>query len=375
MSSRDQIDERFDEIVFELRAGRTPAPEELRERVAAMAAEVPIVVERPRLAERFRLRRAFVVLVPACLALAASAALLQGFVSAGNEAPTAAAERGRGTLDRDRELHLAPRRAPADPAADTVLKTRAAAPLAPVTSEASALPPGQRLVDYRVSMRLRVGGLKDLSNATVAAMRTARRLGGYVASVRYSSPSVRDGGAVLVLRVPVARVQQAILGFSDLGTIVAQSVSLTDLQKLFDRQVARLAKLRKEIVVVQGRLANEELEEAERARLQGRLEYLRAELDSLTRTARATERRGRYATARLAFVTHRAKQAKKVVPPAKPSRFDRTLDEAGSILAKELAWGLYGLIVIAPLLVLALIAYVLGTSRRRRFERRLLARA
>jgi hypothetical protein len=57
-----------------------------------------------------------------------------------------------------------------------------------------------------------------------------------------------------------------------------------------------------------------------------------------------------------------------------PGRFDRTLDDAGSVLARELEILLYALVVVGPLLALGGIAIAVGRTHRRRSDRRLLER-
>ena len=86
-------------------------------------------------------------------------------------------------------------------------------------------------------MSLRV---EDLSAATQSAVRTTRRLGGYVAGADYSTGS-DSGDSRLALRVPVQNVQTAIARFTDLGTIVSQHISVADLQEHFDTLGVRLA--------------------------------------------------------------------------------------------------------------------------------------
>ena len=352
MSSRELIDERFADLVSELRSARLAPPPELRQRVRAIAA-APAAEPRPSLLERVRLRRAALVLVPVSLAAVVSAAMVQGLVSSGE----------RKTVDVAVE-RIAP---PAAEDAKPVLKAGARD-----SEQGASLPPGRRLVDYRVQMRLRVANLDELSRATVRTMRTVRRLGGYVGSVRYSSPSVRGGDAVIVVRVPVARMQNAILAFSELGTIVSQSISLTDVQKAYDRQVEQVGRLRTLIARTERRLRDEELPASERAALELQLVRQRADLVALVRRHEATGERGRMATARLSLTTFRPPP--RATAATEPSRLGRALDDSGRVLAKELLWALYGLIVAGPLLVLGLLALGARRARRRRSERQLLAR-
>lgn len=354
MSSPDQIDQRFEELVRELRSGRVSASPELRERVRAIASEAPQSKRRKPLLEHISWRRAVLVLGPACVVAGVGAALLQGLTS-GTSQPAAA--------DQPTVVRRAEARAPVAVPRPQTTQGRA-------TWSVAAPPSSSRLQDYRVSMRVRVPDLDALSKATVRAMRVTRSLGGYVADVRYSSPSVRHGDAVLVLRIPIANVQRAVLAYSGLGTIVAQSFSVIDLQKRNDAEVQRIAKLRVEIARLEARLATEALTDVDRAHVREQLEYARAERTRLTATHRTTLNRARLATARLSLTTFHKKQRQ---PVAAPSRFDRTLDDAAGVLGRELVWLLYGLVVAAPFLLLGLIALAAGRSHRRRAERRLLA--
>ena len=356
------------DLVDELQQARLEAPPELRERVRAIAASAP-PVRRPLL-RPVRLRRVALVAIPACLALVASAAMIQGFVSSGASAPAEEYRVSGGATDQSPPPWRAAREKAVPPAAAT---SERAAPHAVVAGvpRAAAPAPGRRLVDYRVRMRLRVDSVDDLSRATVRAMRIARRLGGYVVNVDYGA--ARRGSAVVVLRVPTRRIQPAVMSFSALGTILSQRVSLTDLQQQFNRQVERIGKLRTQIARIERRLAEETLTDVERLRLQDELGYRKSELAALVQSRQATHSRGRFATAYLELVT-RAPKTKVVPPPPPPGRLDRALDDAVGILVKELVWALYVLVVAAPLLVLALIVTVAARVRRRQTVRRLLAR-
>ena len=90
-------------------------------------------------------------------------------------------------------------------------------------------------------MRLRVD---DLSRATQTAVRQTRTLGGYVAAANYSTGET-SGDSRLDLRVPAQNVQKAIASFTELGTILAQRISVADLQAGLDRLDARIAKARR----------------------------------------------------------------------------------------------------------------------------------
>jgi hypothetical protein len=69
-------------------------------------------------------------------------------------------------------------------------------------------------------------------------------------------------------------------------------------------------------------------------------------------------------------VGHKAKAA--VAPP---SRFHRTLDDAGSVLVRELELLLYALVVAGPLLAIGATGILASRSVRRRSDQRLLERS
>src|SRR5689334_22053900 len=77
--SLPDLDERFDELVLELRATQVAAPAELRERVRALGTPE---AERPR-RRQLPLRRLALVAVPAAVVLALAGALVGGLVTSG----------------------------------------------------------------------------------------------------------------------------------------------------------------------------------------------------------------------------------------------------------------------------------------------------
>jgi uncharacterized protein DUF4349 len=176
---------------------------------------------------------------------------------------------------------------------------------------------------------------------------------------------------VLILRVPIGNVQRAVLAYAGLGTIVAQHFSVIDLQKRYDAQVERAAKLRAQIAKLEARLETEALTDGDRALVKEQLEYARSELTVLTRETRTTLNRARLATARLSLTTFRPK--KEQLPTPVPTRFDRMLDDTVGVLANEAVWAGYALFLGGPFVLLGLIALAAGRSHRRRAERRLLA--
>jgi hypothetical protein len=225
-----------------------------------------------------------------------------------------------------------------------------------------ALAPGptlgssSRLQRQDVWMRLRVD---DLSRATQSAVRDTLRLGGYVASANYGTNEAR-GDSLLQLRVPVANVQKAIARFTDLGTLLAQRISVVDLQAGVDRINRRLAA---QLKVIETLEAKSDLTPAERARL----EAARRTVRQLTRGRTSLERQGAYARFSLQLTTQKA--AKK---QAAPGRFDKFWGNAGDILGKEVIGVLYALVIVGPFAILAALAFFAERTRRRRADHRLL---
>jgi hypothetical protein len=207
-------------------------------------------------------------------------------------------------------------------------------------SFAPTLTAKSRLQKQDVAMRLRVD---DLSGATQSAVRTTRRLGGFIAGADYATGS-NEGNSRLALRVPVVNLQKAIASFTQLGTILSQHISVADLQTGLDRLDARIATAR-------------------------RAGHERA-LKRLERRRDALIREGTYARISLQLTT-----AKPAAKNAVPGRFDRFLDNAGDILGKEAIAVLYALVVAGPFVLIAALLLVAERTRRRRADHRLLEEA
>jgi uncharacterized coiled-coil protein SlyX len=215
---------------------------------------------------------------------------------------------------------------------------------------------GSRLQQYVVAMSLRV---RDLSDATQTAVRKTRRLGGYVAAADYSTGD-NTGDSRLELRVPVSRIQAAIAGFTDLGTILSQQIRVADLQAPLDQTDKRIAAQRKVIAELEA-LSSLTVEQ------QYRLDAAKRTLKGLTQRHANLVREGTYAKISLQLTTR--KTAAKHVSPG---RFDRFWGDAGDILGKEAVAVLYALVVAGPFALLAALALVGERARRRRADHRLL---
>jgi hypothetical protein len=323
------------ELVQELQGHRPAAPEALRERVRALAPPPP---------RRFELdlRR----LVPAAggvaLAGALGVAVVVGVLHSGAKISKQATQK-----------QTAPKEIRTPTPHGAALQDRSLSQKLPVYRTALAPTPG-RLQQYDAFLRVRVDDQDELSRDTQDALRYTRRLGGYVVWARYGAPA-KHGDSELALRVPIGRVQAAIAHFAGYGSLLNQRIVLKDLQKRADKLALRIQAVEADLAaaVRQG--------QAQRAQKdRERLATLRAQRAN-------TLHRGHFARIALTMVVHKR-------PAAAAGRFDRTIDEAGSVLAREGEILLYALIVAGPLLLLGLVGIAGARAQRRRADQRLLER-
>jgi len=336
VSPLELVDDRFEKLASELRTAKPVAPETLRERVSSLRAPAP---DRARWTLGLPSRRLVFGL--------AAAGLAASFVVAGVTGLP---------RSKDNQLSLQrPKTTTVEHGGALTDRGRVFAPLtrAAKTPTSGLAPNRARLQRYDAILRLRVKDVEALSNAARRAMNLSRSLGGYVAAVQYATRGGERGGARIVLRVPVASVQTALAKLTSLGTILRQQTGILDVTRRAERESRQIAKLERQ-------LAEASPEEAPAIRL--KLRTLRAKHAKLVRSARL---------ARITLtLTTPAKQA-----AASPSRFDRTLDDAGAVLVRELEILLYGLVVAGPLLLLGGLGVLAGRGLRRRADSRLLERA
>ncbi len=352
MRATDTIDfgREFEELVRELRALPTAAPEDVRHRVRALGEPAP----RRRL-PTLPWRRSLLVLAPVCALGLVLAAVVHGVLnsSSNHQAAVSGSAGGSeqklgqpnpntewGTVTTGRDLGL------------------------------SFVPPNPgRRQDYQALMTMRVKDLDALTDRTNEAMRVVRSFGGYVASVQQVTASGKPGQADLVLRVPVGHVEAALVRLSELGTVLDRQLSIVDLEQALRLQQQRIVRLKLFIARATEQLKLD-LPADVKLRLQLQLREARANLDRATRAHRATLDEAAFSRISLTFTTQNA-----AAPATKGGmgRFERAARDAGSFLADAGAVMLFLVIVLAPVIVLVG-AFLLGLrAYRRREERRLLA--
>ena len=332
-------------LLREIRESRPIAPETLRERVRLVAVSEPA---RESLFDRLRTRRTALVALPATLVVALLAAGVIGSTRPSSR-DVAVSSDGGGAAAEDA----------------ATLESRAAAPPAAGSSDAISPDPG-RLQRIDAELSLRVEGVEQLSGATQDAMRIVRGLGGHVGSVSYDATPGGAGFAQLTLRVPAARVQNAVVQLSALGTILGQRFGVQDLQETVDDLSSQIAETEQRIAQLRAQLDNPRLGDDERATLRIQLDEARRQLAELRRLRAGTTAEGRFATIQLHLTTEDV-----LATPG--GEENGALDRVVDILRWEGLALLYIAVVVGPFLLLALLVWLALRHRRRRTETRLLA--
>jgi hypothetical protein len=360
----DSRERRMGALLDELSVGEIAPRAELRERVRALTATPAVAAPASRRIGRLRSRRPRLRLAPV-LGLAAVAAVIAGAaaVQTRTSSPTAQPHAVQ-------ELEaVGNSTAKAVPSRDRWAASDPGALAPPAAGSTAPLPDGQRAQDYAASLRLAVGTVAELSRSTQTVLDTVRALGGAVETVDYGTPSAGSGSALIALRVPVARAQEALARFSALGTITAQQVQIRDLQSGLDQESNRARALHRRIALLRARLLSPTLTAEDRATLEGRLADSQAALASVLRGVHATQQRAAFARFSLELDTGRGTA---VSPPAHPGAFERTADDALGVVSVVGRGALFATIVAGPFVLIAGGAWWLARRLRRRAARRLL---
>lgn len=359
MSAPDGIDERFSTLVGELRSGEATASPKLRERVRAIARRRP---EPPatRLRARLPRRRLTLLLAPACALVAAAVGV--GVFTSGTSPqkqrslgaiPGVAHDRGvpAKVARGEATLHASPTRS---------TRTYSPGPYAP--------PSGSRAQNYSVDLTLRVANLSD---TTRQAINLTRGWGGYVVTVDAGADR-KAGTAYIVVRIPIVKIQPALQKLTGLGTILADHVSIQDVQVQLNQRFSRMQALRVRITSLRQKLTDPTLTQSQRAFFEAAIAQRQAALANLEQRQTAQKTRTSFATVSLDLQTKRST----VTPPAKPrqSQIGRALHNIGRVLVVEAEVLLYVLLIGAPFAALALLLWLTRRGLRRRSEEELLAR-
>jgi Domain of unknown function (DUF4349) len=226
-----------------------------------------------------------------------------------------------------------------------------------------------RATDVKLWMEVRLADADELSDAANESMAITRELGGWVAGSEIDTQG-SEGRAELALRVPVSRVEDAIVRLGELGTVTGQQVETVDLQAAIDRRDARIENVLRAIRALELRLETEDLTTAQEIEIKLDLADRRNELADLRRGNRADRRKA--ATSELTLVLHTREApgaAEKDEGGAVGAADDalRFLGDAGAI-------ALFLVIVLSPVVLLVALLWIALRSRTRRIETRILER-
>jgi hypothetical protein len=226
--------------------------------------------------------------------------------------------------------------------------------------------PSGRVQDVDMWITLRVKDADQLSESSQEAMRITRELGGVVGSSNVATEGTR-GKAELRLKIPTGRVDDALFRLSELGTVTGQRVATVDLQAPLDRAVARVDHLGSAIRIAKARLASGLLSSEEELQTRIRLEHLRSKLRSVTHTRAALAKEASMAELTLALETPTG-----AVQQTSEGGITGAVDKAVDVLRGAGSVAVFLGLVLSPLLVLVLLAWLALRARGRRIERELL---
>jgi uncharacterized protein DUF4349 len=237
---------------------------------------------------------------------------------------------------------------------DSSAQVAPATPAAPPSS-------GGRHVERSTRLELTTTDVQRTADGIVRATQAA---GGYV-QLSQVRTGEHNGGATFVLRVPTAKLDDALASLSKLGHVRAMEQSANDISGAYDSAQSRLADARAErrgLLRALGRATTAQ----EIASLKTRIADNRRELNRLQSEFNAVRRRATYATIQV-DVTGRAR-TQPVAPGGSWSPGDAAHD-ALRVLEVGAGVALIALAVLVPLAVLGTAGgLAAGVLRRRRRE-------
>jgi hypothetical protein len=361
---------RLQGLVRALRAEAPPAPPTLVERVREIGEQPP---RRPRVF--FLPRRQALALAALVLCLGAFAGFLSTVEGGGDDAESADAPAAAAADVTVEEADLAPPVAAEPDSGDPAHKALGDGSrfdrdtLGGEASRSGAVPELStgRATDVALWMEVRLADSDELSAAANESMAIARQLGGWVAASEIDTQG-REGRAELALRVPVSRVEDAIVELGGLGTVTGQQVETEDLQAAIDRRETRIDNLRRAIRVLELRLETEDLTPAEELNLRLEIERRESLIDDLRRGNRQDRREA--ATSELALVLHTREAP--ATRGEDESGAAGAADDALRFLADAGAIALFLAIVLSPVVLIAVLLWIALRSRTKRIETRIL---
>lgn len=229
--------------------------------------------------------------------------------------------------------------------------------------------PSGRATDVDLWMELRLADAEELSEAASNAMGITRELGGWVAASAVDTEG-NEGTAELALRVPVGRLEDAMVRLGDLGAVTGQEVETVDLQAGIDRRSGRVERLERAIRVLELRIGSGTLTPEEELRARLRIERHENEIRYLERATLADRREAATSELTLALHTREAPAGKEEDEGGAAG----VARDALELLGAAGAIALFLAIVLSPIVFLAVLIWLSFRARSRRIESRLLER-
>ncbi|HLM93206.1 MAG TPA: DUF4349 domain-containing protein [Gaiellaceae bacterium] len=354
-----QDEARLQGLARELRSASVAAPSSLRERVAGIGASAQPRLRRPS-------RRLVAVLAVTLLVLAAGTFAALRFSTenrtASNPAPAAASRHTERGVPQVIQRNLQEKYPPLT--SGSGIHEQSAQPLGRAASRAPAQ--SDRVQDIDMWIDLRVSDADKVSSASQDAVRITRELGGVVTSSTVDTRGTQ-GRAQLTLRIPVRNLDDAVFRLTQLGTVTAQRTNTEDLQTPLDRVSRRIAEFRSKIRIELARLASGQLTAAEELAARIHLENLRRNLDYAKRS-----RASIVSKTSMADLTFRLATGAPGAVDRSESGIAGAVDKAADFLRGAGAVAVFVALVLSPLIVLAILAWLALRARSRRIEARLL---
>jgi Domain of unknown function (DUF4349) len=353
---------RLQGLVRELRADAPAAPAPLRARVHVLG-EQPARRRRALPRRRTALALAFVLL--------AVAAVGAGLALRGGGSPTTEDEAAPAPTSADMGAPVrgaqAPRFQPFS--LDAEHQAKRVTLSSGEAAEAPQLRVPGRATDVDLWMEIRLADADELSGAASEAMGITRELGGWVAASDIDTEG-KEGAAELALRVPVGKVEDAMVRLGELGTVTGQQIETSDLQAGIDRRTDRIDRLERQIRILQLRLESGTLTPEEELRVRLRIERHENEINDLRRAIRADRRAAATSEVTLALHTREAAATKDEDDGGVAGVTRDALDFLGAAGAVAL----FLVIVLSPIVLLLVLLWLAFRTRSRRIENRLLER-
>jgi hypothetical protein len=185
---------------------------------------------------------------------------------------------------------------------------------------------------------------------------------GYVRQSNVSSGGPGQGGASFDIRVPSANLANAIAALSGLGHVRSENNTTNDVTDQFNSLQSSLAKLRAERASLLKQLARAS-EGQEEARLKDRLRYVDAQISQQQGALSALSNRINYTALAFALTPEAAAASKdsELTPGAAARSAAKILEGALAVLVLAAA-------TLLPFALLALVAWVVIASARKRLR-------